>query len=187
VRARRRWPRLSEIHTIVFDFDGVFTDNKVYLNDQGSEFVRCDRADGLAMDFLRHSQRTGRHQIALLVLSKEQNAVVAARAKKLGLECRHGVADKLAFMESYLAERQRGRSRPWAGLVYLGNDLNDLPVLERAGFSVAPEDAHPLVKRRASLVLRRRGGEGFVRAFVEELLGVPKMSRREIHELVSDR
>ena len=149
--------------------------------------MRCDRADGLAVDFLRFAQRKARHETALLVLSKEQNAVVAARARKLGLECQHGVADKLAFMEAYLAERQGGQPEPWDGLVYLGNDLNDLPVLERAGFSVAPQDAHPLVKRKASRVLRQRGGEGFVRAFVEELLGVPKMSSREIHELVSDR
>ncbi|MBI5293195.1 MAG: HAD hydrolase family protein, partial [Chloroflexi bacterium] len=112
---------------------------------------------------------------------------VAARAQKLRLDCYQDIGDKLAFLDAHLRTRQPENSRPFSGLVYLGNDLNDLPVLTRAGFSIVPNDAHPRVKREADVVLTQRGGEGFVRAAVERLLGVDKMSLEEVHELVSDR
>ena len=66
--AAPRWPRLAAVHTLVFDFDGVFTDNKVYVSGSGEEAVRCDRADGLAMDFLRRYQRSGRFTARVFIL-----------------------------------------------------------------------------------------------------------------------
>lgn len=178
------WPKLAAIHTIAFDFDGVFTDNKVYLNQDGVETVRCDRGDGLGIDFLRHARERGRIEADIFILSKEPNPVVLARARKLKLDCRHGVARKKDYMDAYFAERRLTDPTPYVGLVFLGNDLNDLALMRAAGFSIAPEDAHPLVKRHAAAVLPQRGGEGFVRAFVEQLLGVGNMTLEELHELV---
>ena len=171
---------------MVFDFDGVFTDNKVWVDQDGRESVRCDRGDGLAFDLLRSFKRQGKFDAEFFILSKETNFVVLARAKKLKLTCEHGVSDKLDFMKDYLARRGLGRSNPFDGLVYLGNDLNDLPVMRRAGFAVAPEDAHPMVCDVAHLVMPQRGGEGFVRAFIELLLGIKYLSREEIDELISN-
>lgn len=184
---RTRWPDIRRVHTIVFDFDGVFTDNCVYVTDDGHEAVRCDRADGLAIDFLRRYR--SRHALALdfFIVSTERNPVVAARARKLRLDCHQDIGDKLAFLMKHLRECRPHDPKPFTGLVYLGNDLNDLPVLRQADFSIAPNDAHPRVKRAASAVLTQRGGEGFVRAAVERLLRVEKMSLEEIHELVSNR
>lgn len=184
--AAPRWPRLAAVHTLVFDFDGVFTDNKVYVSGNGDEAVRCDRADGLAMDFLRRYQRSGRFKARVFILSKEKHAVVLARARKIGLECRHGVGDKVEFMQRYLARHQRKLRDPFAGVVFLGNDLNDLPLMRAAGFSVAPSDAHARVRKIASVVLPQKGGEGFVRAFVERFLGIDKLGAGEIDALVSD-
>lgn len=178
------WPPLASVHTIAFDFDGVFTDNKVYLNQDGVESVRCDRGDGLGIDFLRSARELGRIKADVFILSKEPNPVVLARARKLKLDCRHGVVRKKDFMDAYFAEQRPADLAPYAGLVFLGNDLNDLALMCAAGFSIAPEDAHPLVKRHASVVLPQRGGEGFVRAFVEQLLGIGEMSLEEIYELV---
>ncbi len=178
------WPQLAHIHTIAFDFDGVFTNNKVYVTQEGLELVRCDRGDGLGINFLQSCIRRGVLNAEVFILSKEPNPVVLARAKKLKLECRHGVSDKLAFMDEYLASRNLGQQDPYRGLVFLGNDLNDLPLMSRGGWSVAPEDAHPKVKEMASAVLPWRGGEGFVRAFVERLLGIDHMTTEEIYELV---
>ena len=180
-------PSLSELHTIVFDFDGVFTDNKVWVDQEGRETVCCDRGDGLALDMVRTFQRTGRLDAELFILSKEPNPVVVTRANKLKLACHHGVNDKLAFVRDHVARRFPEDPEPMSGLVYLGNDLTDLPVMRAAGFSVAPADGHPLVKAVADLVLEERGGQGFVRAFIERLLGIAHMSREEIDELVSDR
>jgi N-acylneuraminate cytidylyltransferase len=121
------------------------------------------------------------------ILSKETNPVVLARAKKIKLDCRHGVGDKLGFMTDYLADRIPDHASAFAGLVYLGNDLNDLPLMRRAGFAVAPADAHPMVRDVAHLVMPQRGGEGFVRAFIERLLGIDQLTEEKLDELISDR
>lgn len=182
--AAKPLPSLPDIHTVAFDFDGVFTDNKVWVDQDGRESVRCDRADGLAFDLVRAFKRLGRLDADFFILSKETNPVVLARARKLKLDCRHGVADKLGYMTNYLADRSPGNGDPFAGLVYLGNDLNDLPLMRRAGFSVAPADAHPLVGGAADLVMPQMGGEGFVRSFIEVLLGINQLSTKELDELI---
>ena len=181
---RKPLPSPSLIHTLVCDFDGVFTDNKVWVDENGIESVRCDRADGLAFDLIRAWYRKRDLHSDIFILSKETNATVQARARKLRIPCHSGVGNKLAFLEEYLRRRPSGGS--FAGLAYLGNDLNDLPIMRRAGYAVAPADAHPRVKEVAHLVLKQNGGEGFVRAFVEQWLGLDQLTLEEIDELVSD-
>jgi len=187
VSARKPIPDLSTIHTVVFDFDGVFTDNKVWVDEHGRESVRCDRRDGLGLDLVRAFQSRGTINAEFFILSKEPNPVVLARAQKLKLVCHHGIGDKLSFMRDHLARRFSSSSDSLPGVVYLGNDVNDLPLMRRVGYSVAPADAHPSVRSTASLVLEERGGEGFVRAFIERLLSINLLTPEEIDELVSDR
>lgn len=174
---------LETIHTVAFDFDGVFTDNKVWVDQDGRESVRCDRGDGLAFDLVRAFQKLGKINAEFFILSKETNPVVLSRAAKLRLVCHHGVGDKLRFMGEYLTTRFPSDPDPFAGLIYLGNDLNDLPLMRRAGYAVAPSDAHPWVQEVAHLVLEQRGGEGFVRAFIEHLFGMTKLSFEEMEEM----
>lgn len=181
------WPALETIHTIAFDFDGVFTDNKVYVGQDGTELVRCDRGDGLGIDLLRAAQSRGMLAADVFVLSKERNPVTEARTRKLRLACHAGCDDKLEFIEQRLRGSRPKDARPLAGLVYVGNDLNDLPVMLRAGFSVAPADAHERVRQVASVVLPQAGGNGFVRAFVERLLDIEHMTTEELNELVHHR
>lgn len=178
------WPALGSIHTIAFDFDGVFTNNKVYVDQNGVESVRCDRGDGLGIDLLLWAQRKERLNAELFILSKEPNPVVLARAKKLKLDCRHGLSNKKGYMDKHFETYRPDDANPYRGMIYLGNDLNDLPMIIAAGFSVAPSDAHPRVKSHASVVLEPRGGEGFVRVFVEKLLDVPNMSMEDINECI---
>jgi len=179
-------PNIESVHTIIFDFDGVFTDNKVFVDQNGNETVRCDRGDGLAFDFVRAFQRRGHLQAELFILSKEMNPVVLARAKKLKLECRHGIKNKKAYVEDYLQNRFPEAKNPMSGVIYLGNDLNDLPVMRDVGFSVAPMDAHPRVQETADLVLNFCGGAGFVRNFIEQLLGINTLTDEALDELISD-
>ena len=181
------WPALESIHTLAFDFDGVFTDNKVYVGEDGTEFVRCDRGDGLAIDLLRAATARGLLCADVFVLSKERNPVTQARAKKLGLACHQSCDDKLEFVTAHLRRTRGAESNSFAGLVYLGNDLNDLPIMMRAGFSVAPADAHEKVRRIASATLPQRGGNGFVRAFVEGLLDLQNMTTEEVQQLLHRR
>ena len=180
-------PALSEIHTIVFDFDGVFTDNKVWVNELGQECVCCDRGDGLGVDMLLAAQRLDLLQADVLIVTSEHNPVATRRADKLGLVCHQGVRNKLEFLQTLLEQRFPESGDRFSGLVYLGNDLNDLAVMQRAGFAVAPLDAHTRVQRAASLVVQQAGGKGFVRTFIELLLRCEQLSEDEIHELISSR
>jgi YrbI family 3-deoxy-D-manno-octulosonate 8-phosphate phosphatase len=150
----------STIQAVVFDFDGVFTDNRVMVSEDGREAVHCDRADGLGLDYLRS---TG---IPLVVLSTERNPVVAARCRKLQLECRQGLADKLAALKGFAEERQIALS----SVVYVGNDVNDAQCLAGVGCGVVVADAHPSVKDNAAIILTHRGGEGAVREVCDLIL-----------------
>jgi len=172
-------PYWSTIHTIVFDFDGIFTDNKVWVDQYGTESVRCDRSDGLAFDLLRRFIKKNNWNLNYFILSKEKNSVVSSRANKLQITCVQGNSNKADYLRAYLVENRHNPE----GLIYAGNDINDLGAMQIAGFSVAPSDAHPLIKRQANLVLKQKGGEGFVRAFVEILLGIELMSTDEIAHL----
>lgn len=183
----KTFPALESIHTVAFDFDGVFTNNKVWLNQDGLESVCCDRGDGLAFDMVRNFQRRGLLSAEFFIISKETNSVILARSKKLKINCYHNIQDKLTFMKDNFAQRLPDLANPFVGLVYLGNDLNDLPIMRCAGYAVAPADAHPLVRNIAHLVMEQRGGDGFVRAFIEKLLRIEEFTEEEFDELVSDR
>ena len=176
-------PRM--VHTIVFDFDGVFTDNKVWIDQNGTESVRCDRGDGLAINIFQKYCANNNLAIQMLILTKETNSVVLKRAQKLGIDC-HGSEDRKAeYLDQWLRRAHtQAVEDPWAGLIYLGNDLNDLECIRKAGWSVAPEDAHPMVKAEATVVLGKKGGNGFVRHFFELLLKLDKMSPVELSSLI---
>ena len=173
-------PNWKSIHTIVFDFDGVFTNNKVWVDQRGIESVRCDRGDGLALDLLRRFINEHEWNLNYFILSKEANPVVSARAKKLLMRCVQGNSNKAEYLIDYLSENNCSSD----GLVYVGNDLNDLAAMCLAGFSIAPSDAHPLICQNADLVLRSRGGEGFVREIIETILEIDKMPIAEIIKLI---
>lgn len=146
---------------VVFDFDGVFTDNKVIVREDGFESVVCSRGDGLGIEMARKSG------LKMLILSKETNKVVSARAKKLKLEAIQGVDDKPEALKLYCKRHNVHLKR----VLYVGNDLNDLAVMQIVGSSACPSDSHPRVKKLAKLVLKNSGGNGAIRELLEEKLG----------------
>jgi YrbI family 3-deoxy-D-manno-octulosonate 8-phosphate phosphatase len=158
-RARNSaWP--DQVELVVFDFDGVMTDNTVLVDDAGSESVRVNRGDGWGIARLRDAG------VPMLVLSTETHPVVGARCDKLGIEYRQGLADKSRALAELLAERHI----PPDHVAYVGNDVNDDGCFDLVGFPVAVADANPGLAGRAALVLSRRGGDGAVREFCDLLL-----------------
>jgi len=147
----------SSISLIFYDFDGVMTDNKVIVDENGKESVVCNRSDGLAVAKIKELG------IPQAIISTEENKVVAARAAKLKIPVIQGVADKKVAMLAYCAEQ--GVSP--ADVVYVGNDLNDLDAMIAVGCPVCPNDACNEVKRIAKAVLPVDGGNGVVRALWE--------------------
>ncbi len=143
----------ATIDLLVFDFDGVFTDNKVFTFEDGREGVFANRGDGLAISAFK------KMNIPMLILSTEKNQVVEARAKKLGVPCISGVASKKKVLQDYC----KRHDIPVENILYVGNDLNDLEAMKLIGWPVCPMDAAEEVKSIATLVLARRGGEGVIR------------------------
>jgi YrbI family 3-deoxy-D-manno-octulosonate 8-phosphate phosphatase len=148
---------LERIKLAVFDFDGVFTDNRVWVNERGEELLAFTRSDGLG---LRRLDEVG---VRYMILSMEQNPIVGARARKLRADCVQGVEDKL----SVLRERAEQLSVSLEETAYVGNDVNDADCLRAAGMPVVPADAWPEVKPLARWVLSRPGGAGCVREFCD--------------------
>ncbi len=151
---------LRGVRLLVLDFDGVMTDNRVLVDQDGRESVACHRGDGWGIARLRDAG------VPVMVLSTERNPVVAARGRKLGVECVHGCDDKLAALMQSVAERRLGP----ADVAYVGNDVNDLSCMRWAGVPIAVADAEPEVRRAARLVTTRRGGYGAVREVAEWIL-----------------
>lgn len=153
---------LTSLDAMVFDFDGVLTDDRVYLDQEGRESVCCSRKDGLGFDILR---RTG---LKLFILSTEKNPVVSRRGEKLRVPVVQGVTDKLTALTALGGTHGFELSRA----MFIGNDVNDLPAMRACGFSACPSDAHPAVLAEATFVLTTPGGMGVAREIVEELLGI---------------
>jgi 3-deoxy-D-manno-octulosonate 8-phosphate phosphatase (KDO 8-P phosphatase) len=148
---------LAEIRLVVFDFDGVFSDNRVWTNDRGEESVACFRGDSLG---LRRLDEVG---VDYFILTSETNDAVPSRARKIRSECVRGIEDKLPVLREEL--ERRGVSR--AETAYLGNDANDAECLAEVGLPIVPADAWDEVKPLAKLVLTRAGGNGCVREFCD--------------------
>ena len=151
----------EKISLVVLDFDGVLTDDRVWVNEKGEEMVAANRSDGLGIERLK--AETG---IQFLVLSREVNPVVKARCEKLSLPVLQAILDKGEAIRQVLAEKKI----PRAEVVFVGNDINDLVVFPEVGFTVAPADAHQDVLKRADLVLSKKGGKGAVRELCDMIL-----------------
>ena len=159
LKQRRKFP--ARVSYLVMDFDGVMTDDKVYVDQDGRESVRCSRSDGSGIHMLRANT-----SIHPLIISREKNPVVSARAKKLDIEVCQAVFHKDQVIQALVQERKLDKNE----IIFVGNDLPDLVVIPYVGFFACPSDAQPEVLRRADLVLCHKGGDGAIRELVEIIL-----------------
>jgi len=163
---RQRRPMPKTIKLLVLDFDGVISNNLVWTDQDGREMVTSSRSDSV---FIKPLREAG---VETIILSSETNPVVAARAKKMGVEAVQGLGlqAKGPALKRLLGERGIDS----AHVVYVGNDVNDLPCFEIAGWSVAVADAYPEVIRTADFVLSKPGGSGALRELCELILNTIK-------------
>jgi len=150
---------INGLDALVFDFDGVLTDNKVLVHQDGSESVLCNRADGLAFDVLR------KLKIQTYILSTETNRVVKQRAKKLKIPVIQGASNKLETLSKLCNEEHYDINK----VLFIGNDLNDYQVMKACGYSACPSDSHPKIKQISSHILSSAGGAGVVRELLEDV------------------
>ncbi|MFJ2767507.1 cytidylyltransferase domain-containing protein [Streptomyces sp. NPDC087300] len=154
-------PTAADIDAVVLDFDGTQTDDRVLIDSDGREFVSVHRGDGLGIAALRRSG------LDMLILSTEQNPVVAARARKLKLPVLHGIDRKDLALKQWCEEQGIAPER----VLYVGNDVNDLPCFALVGWPVAVASAHDVVRGAARAVTTVPGGEGAIREIATWILG----------------
>ncbi|MYR17501.1 N-acylneuraminate cytidylyltransferase [Streptomyces sp. SID6137] len=154
-------PTADDIDAVVLDFDGTQTDDRVLIDSEGRELVSVHRGDGLGIAALRRSG------LRMLILSTEQNPVVAARARKLKLPVLHGIDRKDLALKQWCEEQGIAPER----VLYVGNDVNDLPCFTLVGWPVAVASAHDVVRGAARAVTSLPGGDGAIREIASWILG----------------
>ena len=157
-KKKRAFP--NDIKLVVFDFDGVFSDNRVWVDGDGREMVAAYRSDSIGIKRLRKAG------VNAMVLSSETDLAVEARCKKMDVPVIHGVEDKAPILKKYLADHDIDPEK----VIYVGNDVNDLPCFPLVGFTVAVSDAQKDVIRQADYILDKPGGYGAVRELCERII-----------------
>lgn len=153
-------PFPKDVKLVLLDFDGVLTDNRVWVDADGRESIAANRGDGWGIARLKEAG------VRIVVLSRETNPVVAARCQKLGVEVRQSVQDKAKAVEDLL---KKGEIDPGA-TIFVGNDENDLPAFPKVACAVVVGDAHPSVLAKADIILNERGGYGAVRELCDIII-----------------
>tara|TARA_Y100000588_G_scaffold238535_1_gene252237 strand:+ start:4964 stop:5485 length:522 start_codon:yes stop_codon:yes gene_type:complete len=151
-----------QIDVVIFDFDGVLTDNRVIIDQSGQESVVCNRADGLAFDVLR---AVG---LPTYIVSTETVPLAQVRGRKLQVPVLLGVKNKLEALHKLTTENDFSLKKT----LYAGNDLNDYYAMKECGIRVCPADSHAEIKAISDVVLEARGGEGVAREIIEVVLGI---------------
>ena len=152
------------IKLLISDFDGVFTDNSVYINEEGQESVRCNRSDGIGIKTLLSNN------LKFIVCTSENVDCVSFRAKKIGFKAYLNVQNKGEFIKKYL---EREKLNP-VNVAYIGNDINDLSAFKVVGYKIAVRDAYPELISIADKVLEKNGGYGAVREACEHIIALNK-------------
>ena len=148
---------IDKIKLIVYDFDGVMTSNKVYIDQNGNEMVQVNRADGLGVAEIK------KMEIEQIIMSTETNPVVSARAIKLDIPCLQGLDNK----KDALLDYSKKNDIDLKNVAYVGNDINDKDAMQAVAFTFCPADAHDSIKRISDHVFKRNGGDGVIRELLD--------------------
>ena len=152
--------RLDHVKLIVSEFDGVFTDNKVFTDENGIESIECNKYDSTGRGLLQSID------VELVVISSENNRSVKQRCKKLGLSCFSGISVK----DKITSKLIKDLSLSPKNLIFIGNDVNDITALPQVGITLAVCDAHPNFMSKCEFVTRTKGGAGCIREICDLLV-----------------
>ena len=148
----------KDLKVLFIDFDGVLTNNKVIVNEQGIESVVCNRADSLYADLLKK-----KFFIEIIVISSEKNKVVKTRSEKMNLYCVQGIASKFDYINQYILDTKLD----FKNLIYIGNDLNDFDAMKKCFLKICPSDSATEIIEISDIVLQTKGGDGILREVYE--------------------
>jgi YrbI family 3-deoxy-D-manno-octulosonate 8-phosphate phosphatase len=154
--------KLDKIKLLVLDVDGVMTDGGMYFTESGDQFKKYNTKDGMAIQHLVKSN----FQVAI-ISSGFKAEMVKARAEMLGIQrCYIGRDPKITILNEFCKELGVGLEN----VALIGDDVNDLEMIKKIGFSACPSDAVNSVKSQVDIILSKKGGEGCVREFIDAYL-----------------
>ena len=148
------------VKAIYYDFDGVMTNNKVLVSEDGKESVTVNRSDGLAVSYFKELK------IEQAIISSETNLVVEQRAKKLKIPVYQNVKNKLEFVKKLLDKNNLNPSE----IIFVGNDLNDLEVIKYLPNAFCPKDSNKKILDSPAFILNKKGGKGVIMALYEHMM-----------------
>jgi len=151
--------KFNNIKAVVFDFDGVFTDNTVFVFENGMESVKCNRSDGIGLEMLR------KKKVPIIIISSEPNPVVKVRAEKLNIPVVNGVKNKLNELKKFALKHNLDLK----DIAFLGNDINDELCMRSVGFPICVADSVDEIKNISKYILSKNGGDAAVRELCEKI------------------
>ncbi|PLS01494.1 KdsC family phosphatase [Neobacillus cucumis] len=152
---------MKNIKLIVFDVDGVLTDGKLYIGSDGHEYKAFHTQDGMGISLAHYAG------IKTAIITGRTSEAVAKRAKELKINyVFQGIHHKLEVLQQMISEMKISLDE----VCYVGDDINDLPILKVCGFGAVPNNAVPLVREQVQFVSQHNGGEGAVRDIIEHIL-----------------
>ncbi len=146
--------KINNLKFLFLDFDGVLTNNKVFVNEMGVESVECNRSDGLYSDLIKK-----KFSLDIIIISSEKNKVVKVRSKKMKIHAEYGVKNKFEYINNFLIKKKIN----FKNLIYIGNDINDFEAMKHCHFKICPSDAVQEIKKISDIVLKTKGGDGILR------------------------
>ena len=153
--------KAAKIKCILTDVDGVLTDGRIIYDNRGMEYKHFNVKDGQIIQYLKSSQ------ILVGVITGRDSEVVRYRCNELKMDFHyHGIKDK----SRVLSEVMKTYALEYEEIAFVGDDLNDLPILTKVGLSATPQDGHSRVKERVDLVLEAKGGAGALRELADLIL-----------------
>jgi 3-deoxy-D-manno-octulosonate 8-phosphate phosphatase (KDO 8-P phosphatase) len=151
----------KSIKLFIFDVDGVLTDGKLYFSNSGEESKAFNSKDGLGIKMLLATE------IEVGIITGRKSMIVSRRARELGIKHLYqGHATKLKAFADLLATLRLKNSQ----VAYMGDDINDIPIMQQVGLSIAPNNALDYVQQHASYVTSRDGGDGAARQACDLIL-----------------
>ena len=151
----------AHIKLVLFDVDGVLTDGRLFVDNNGEEYKAFNSRDGHGMKML---QRNG---VAIGIITGRTSRIVEHRTRELGIQhVRQGCQEKLPAYEQLIQELALQPEQ----VAFVGDDLVDLPIMLRVGLAVAVQDAHTLVKKHAHWITPSAGGRGAARDLCELIM-----------------
>lgn len=166
--SKKTFKKLSKIKLLVTDVDGVLTDSGMYYGEDGVEQKKFSTRDGMGLSLIRNAG------IAVAIVTSEKTKIVERRADKLNIkELYQGVHSKSEILE----KMRKKYTMKWNEIAYIGDDINDLEVMEKVGFAATPADGSKWNKKIAHFITDRKGGEGCVREICDLILEAQKLDK----------